>query len=188
MVFDSARSNAAGEPRDASLLIVEDDDVFRQRLETAMARRGYRTRCAGTVEAAQCCIDASAPRYAVIDLKLRDGSGLDIVNALHAARPDARSIILTGYGDIPTAVSAVRCGASDYLTKPTTANQIDAALRIPDGGKPPAPAHPAPPNEVKKAHIRTVLKMCAGNVSEAARRLNMHRRTLQRILVREKEA
>ena len=186
MVLEETPSGPLDGSPDTSLLVVEDDFAYRQRLETAMARRGYQTNCAGSIEEAQQCIDACAPRYAVIDLKLQDGSGLDVVDALRKARPDARSIILTGYADIPTAVCAVRSGASDYLTKPTTAEEIDTALRVPSGAKPPAPAHPTPPNEVKRLHIRRVLEMCRGNVSETARRLNMHRRTLQRILLRDR--
>lgn len=175
-------------PDTRTLMIVEDDDVFRARLETAMERRGYAVRSAGSVGDAAAMIREDAPEFAVIDLRLEDGSGLDIVDLLRETRPETRSVVLTGYGNVPTAVAAVRAGAVDYLAKPASADEIDAALRAPRDGKAEAPTNPAAPEEVRRQHIDRVFEMCNGNVSETARQLGMHRRTLQRILGRERDA
>ncbi|MEM7424261.1 MAG: response regulator [Pseudomonadota bacterium] len=170
-----------------NLLIVEDDDIFRARLERAMSRRGYVTTSTSSIADAMDLIQIRPPAYAVVDLRLEDGSGLDVVDCLRTARPEARSVILTGYGNVPTAVAAVHAGAVDYLAKPASADEIDAALNAPRTGKPEAPTNPASPDTVKRDHIDRIFELCDGNVSETARQLGMHRRTLQRILGRERE-
>jgi len=164
------------------LLIVEDDEVFRTRLSKAMHRRGYAVEAASSVVDALMAIDDHAPDYAIVDLRLRDGSGLDVVLALRERNPATRAIVLTGYGNHESAVSAVRSGAIDVIAKPTTAEDIDVALNTPTGSKTPPPEHAVDPNQVRMVHIYEVYEHCDGNISETARQLGMHRRTLQRIL------
>lgn len=171
--------------RDMSILILDDDAAFAERLARAMAERDFRPVALGGVAEALDHVAETPPAFAVIDLRLRDGSGLDVLDALRAARPDARAIILTGYGDTPTVVAAVKLGAFDYLTKPEGADEIAAALLAPPEGRPEAPRNPITPNEVKRRHIERVFREAGGNISETARRLDMHRRTLQRIMRRE---
>ena len=125
-----------------------------------------------------------APAYAVVDLRLEDGNGLDVVEALRAKRPDCRIVVLTGYGAIATAVAAVKIGATDYLSKPADANDITAALLADEEEMPPPPENPMSADRVRWEHIQRVYELCDRNVSETARRLNMHRRTLQRILAK----
>ncbi|WP_350335866.1 ActR/PrrA/RegA family redox response regulator transcription factor [Coralliovum pocilloporae] len=169
---------------DRTLLLVDDDRPFLQRLERAMEKRGFVTVTADTVSEALSKVDNDPPAYAVVDMRLEDGNGLDVVEALQARRPDARAIILTGYGNIATAVSAVKLGAADYLSKPADADEIFAALiRAPDEKAPP-PENPMSADRVRWEHIQRVYELCDRNVSETARRLNMHRRTLQRILAK----
>lgn len=166
-----------------SLLLVDDDTPFRQRLARALERRGFdvvAVDCAALgVEVAQ----EAAPRYAVVDLRLGDGSGLDVVRSLRDARADARIVVLTGYGNIATAVAAVKAGAVDYLPKPSDADAVEAAL-LADGPLPPPPESPMSADRVRWEHIQRVFEQCDRNVSETARRLKMHRRTLQRILAK----
>ena len=168
-----------------SVLIVEDDARLMQCLTRAMELRGFKVTSSGSVHDGLCQIQLSAPDYAVVDMRLSDGCGLDIIAALKQRRPDARAVILTGYGNIATAVEAVKLGAVDYLTKPVDADDIISALLAPAGGKADAPSHPMSPNHVRLQHIRQVHETSGRNVSETARRLNMHRRTLQRILSRQ---
>ena len=175
---------ADGETEDRSLLIVDDDRPFRERLATAMTRRNFDVRVADSMEAGIAAVREKTPAYAVLDLRLEDGSGLDVVPAIRAARPDARIVILTGYGNIATAVAAVKAGAVDYLAKPADADQIEAALMLQDGALPPPPENPMSADRVRWEHIQRVFEQCDRNVSETARRLNMHRRTLQRILAK----
>ena len=165
-----------------SLLIVEDDKSFLQRLARAMERRGYAVRAADSVKGGAEAAQAEPPLYAVVDLRLGDGSGLELVASLRAANPDVRVVVLTGYGNIATAVAAMKQGAIDYLAKPADADAIDAALRAQGGPLPPPPEHPMSADRVRWEHIQRVFEQCDRNVSETARRLNMHRRTLQRIL------
>ncbi len=172
------------EGKDSSLLIIDDDEPFRSRLGRAMERRGFRVTLADSVAAGKAAAAAAPPAYAVVDLRLEDGSGLDIVAALRQARPDARIIILTGYGNIATTVAAIKAGAVDYLAKPTDADAIEAALLARDDTKPPPPEQPMSADRVRWEHIQRVFELCDRNVSETARRLNMHRRTLQRILAK----
>ena len=128
--------------------------------------------------------NARPPAYAVVDLRLEDGNGLDVVEALRAKRPDCRIVVLTGYGAIATAVAAVKIGATDYLSKPADANDITAALLADEEEMPPPPENPMSADRVRWEHIQRVYELCDRNVSETARRLNMHRRTLQRILAK----
>jgi two-component system, response regulator RegA len=166
------------------MLIVEDDERLKEHLARAMAARGFRVRIAGSVFGGLAQIQLSAPKYAVVDLRFEDGCGLDVVATLMQQRPDARAIILTGYGNIATAVKAAKLGAIDYLTKPVDADDIVSALQAPLGGKAEPPQRPMSPANVRLHHIEQVHETSGGNVSETARRLNMHRRTLQRILSR----
>ena len=167
---------------DRSLLIVDDDSLFRDRLVRAMEMRGFAVTSAESVREGIAIAKASPPAYAVLDLRLDGGSGLDIVKAIRSVRPDSRIVILTGYGNIATAVAAVKAGAVDYLAKPADADAIDAALMALDGALPPPPDQPMSADRVRWEHIQRVFEQCDRNVSETARRLNMHRRTLQRIL------
>jgi two-component system response regulator RegA len=169
---------------DRSLLLVDDDKAFLTRLERAMEKRGFAVRSADTVAGGLSAIAAEPPAYAVVDLRLEDGNGLDVVDALHRRRPDARAVVLTGYGNIATAVTAVKLGAVDYLSKPADADDVINAL-LATGEAPPAPPeNPMSADRVRWEHIQRVYELCDRNVSETARRLNMHRRTLQRILAK----
>jgi two-component system response regulator RegA len=169
---------------DASLLIVDDDKPFLARLAKAMESRGYQVRTADSVAAGLAAITASPPAFAVIDMRLGDGNGLDVISELKRRRPDARGVILTGYGNIATAVTAVKLGAFDYLAKPADADDVDAALKAGTVSKPELPDHPMSADRVRWEHIQRVYESCERNVSETARQLNMHRRTLQRILAK----
>ncbi len=169
---------------DASLLIVEDDKPFLTRLARAMEGRGFKVETAETVEEAVAKARANPPAYAVVDMRLSDGNGLDVVAAIREKREDARAIILTGYGNIATAVTAVKLGAVDYLSKPADADEIFAALTRSAGDRAAPPENPMSADRVRWEHIQRVYEMCERNVSETARRLNMHRRTLQRILAK----
>ena len=167
---------------DRSLLIVEDDKSFLQRLARAMEGRGFAVTTAETVAEGLTQLESASPAFAVVDMRLEDGNGLDVVAALHSKREDARAVVLTGYGNIATAVAAVKEGAVDYLAKPADADAIEQAL-IAHGRKlPPPPSNPMSADRVRWEHIQRVFEQCDRNVSETARRLNMHRRTLQRIL------
>ena len=167
---------------DKSLLILDDDDVFRNRLITAMIRKGYEAYGAATVQEAKSLLSKKFPKYAVVDLRLDDGNGLEIVSLLSKQRSDSKIVMLTGYGNIPTAVAAVKEGACDYLAKPADADDIEAALKAPYSSSPEPPKNPMSADRVKWEHILRVYELCNRNVSETARRLKMHRRTLQRIL------
>ena len=178
------KGDAAAATHSQSLLLVDDDEIWLNRLATAMERRGFDVTTASCVKDGIVQAKAHAPAFAVIDLRLDDGSGLDVVSAVRAARPDGRIVMLTGYGNIATAVAAVKLGAVDYLSKPADADDIEAALRAPDGEAPPPPDRPMSADRVRWEHIQRVYELCDRNVSETARRLNMHRRTLQRILAK----
>ena len=167
-----------------SLLIVEDDKSFLQRLARAMESRGFDVTTAESVSEGLLQVERSAPAFAVIDMRLGDGTGLDVISALKSRRPDARAIILTGYGNIATAVNAVKIGAVDYLAKPADADDVVAALLAIEGRKAEPPEHPMSADRVRWEHIQRIYELCNRNVSETARRLNMHRRTLQRILAK----
>jgi two-component system, response regulator RegA len=169
---------------DPSLLLVDDDAAFLTRLERAMARRGFAVRTAPSVAAGIAAVTEQPPAFAVVDLRLEDGNGLDVVSALHQKRPDARAVVLTGYGNIATAVTAVKLGAMDYLSKPADADDVINALLATGEDKPEPPENPMSADRVRWEHIQRVYELCDRNVSETARRLNMHRRTLQRILAK----
>ena len=169
---------------DPSLLLVDDDEAFLRRLGRAMERRGFQVEMAGSVAAALAAIATKAPAYAVVDLRLADGNGLDVVERLRERRDDARVIVLTGYGAIASAVAAVKIGAIDYLSKPADAAEVTQALLAQGGELPEPPENPMSADRVRWEHIQRVYEMCDRNVSETARRLGMHRRTLQRILAK----
>ena len=169
---------------DPSLLIVDDDGPFLRRLARAMETRGFVVDTAESVAEGIAKAKTSTPKYAVVDLRLGDGSGLDVIAAIRQRRDDTRIIMLTGYGNIATAVNAVKLGAVDYLAKPADADDIFAALTQRPGEKVELPENPMSADRVRWEHIQRVYEMCDRNVSETARRLNMHRRTLQRILAK----
>ncbi len=169
---------------DPSLLLVDDDEAFLKRLGRAMERRGFDVEMAGSVAQALLAIAARPPAYAVVDLRLADGNGLDVVERLRERRDDARVIVLTGYGAIASAVAAVKIGAIDYLSKPADAAEVTQALLARGGELPEPPENPMSADRVRWEHIQRVYEMCDRNVSETARRLGMHRRTLQRILAK----
>ncbi len=169
---------------DRSLLLVDDDEAFVKRLAKAMEKRGFTPETAGSVAAGRAVAVSRPPAYAVVDLRLEDGNGLDVVETLREHRPDCRIVVLTGYGAIATAVAAVKIGASDYLSKPADANDITNALLAKSDAMPQPPENPMSADRVRWEHIQRVYEMCDRNVSETARRLSMHRRTLQRILAK----
>jgi two-component system response regulator RegA len=171
-------------PEDASLVIVDDDRAFLQRLARAMEVRGFDVRQGHTVSEGLDLIRQRPPAFAVVDMRLEDGNGLDVIAELSRLRPSARAIVLTGYGNIATAVSAVKLGAVDYLAKPADADDITDSLLAPANAKAPPPENPMSADRVRWEHIQRVYELCNRNVSETARRLNMHRRTLQRILAK----
>jgi two-component system response regulator RegA len=167
-----------------SLLLVDDDRPFLQRLARAMETRGFEVRMAQSVAEAMVEVRREPPAYAVVDLRLEDGNGLDVVEAIHNLRPEARAVVLTGYGNIATAVSAVKIGAADYLSKPADADAVYGALMAETDTRAALPENPMSADRVRWEHIQRVYELCNRNVSETARRLNMHRRTLQRILAK----
>lgn len=168
-----------------TLLIVDDDAPFRTRLVRAMETRGFTVSSAENVSEAQVIARGQKPNYAVVDLRLGNGgNGLDVVTVLREAKPECRIVMLTGYGNIATAVAAVKLGALDYLAKPADADDVEAALMVPTGETPAPPENPMSADRVRWEHIQRVYELCNHNVSETARRLNMHRRTLQRILAK----
>ena len=169
---------------DNTLLILDDDQPFLKRLSAAMGKRGFKVFPASSMSDFGRIIEFVSPNYAIIDLRLNDGTGLDAVESIRNKKPDAKIVVLTGYGAIATAVAAVKIGAIDYLSKPADANDILNALVFSDRSKPPPPVNPMSADRVKWEHIQRVYELCNRNVSETARRLNMHRRTLQRILAK----
>lgn len=167
-----------------TLLLVDDDRAFLIRLERAMKARGFDVRVAASVAEGLEQAKSSPPDYAVVDLRLEDGNGLDVVAQIKELRPDSRVVILTGYGNIATAVTAVKSGAIDYLAKPADADDVFKALMSDNDSKASPPDNPMSADRVRWEHIQRVYELCDRNVSETARRLNMHRRTLQRILAK----
>jgi two-component system response regulator RegA len=184
MSNDTDDARASTIDGDASLLIVDDDKPFLTRLARAMEGRGFAVETAESVEDAVAKARSNPPAYAVIDMRLGDGNGLDVVAAIREKRSDSRTVILTGYGNIATAVTAVKLGAVDYLSKPADADDVFAALTRTTGERAAPPENPMSADRVRWEHIQRVYEMCDRNVSETARRLNMHRRTLQRILAK----
>ncbi len=181
---DEAPENDAVLSTDATLLIVDDDEPFRNRLGRAMEKRGFQPILAAGVADAAKVLKDTAPAFAVVDLRLEDGDGLKVVNEIHDKREDCRVVMLTGYGNIATAVAAVKAGAIDYLSKPADADDVEKALLARPGERPAPPENPMSADRVRWEHIQRVYELCDHNVSETARRLGMHRRTLQRILAK----
>jgi len=181
---DSGAAGAlAGQPEsERTLLIVDDDEPLCQRLARAMERRSFVVQTADSVAGGTRLAGERPPAFAVVDLRLGDGSGLDVVKVIRQTRPAARIVMLTGYGNIATAVAAVKAGAVDYLPKPVDADAVERALLATDAALPPPPEDPMSADRVRWEHIQRVFEQCDRNVSETARRLKMHRRTLQRIL------
>ena len=171
-------------PEERTLLIVDDDRSFLQRLAKALEQRGFTVATAELVADGLLQVERAAPAFAIVDMRLGDGNGLDVISALKRRRPEARGIILTGYGNIATAVNAVKLGAVDYLAKPADADDVVAALLAQDNTKIEPPENPMSADRVRWEHIQRIYELCGRNVSETARRLNMHRRTLQRILAK----
>ena len=167
---------------DKSLLIVDDDNPFRERLSRAMEKKGFKVTQAEGVKKGLEYLKISKPAFAVIDLRLNDGNGLEVVKELQIKNAKSRIIMLTGYGNIPTAVAAIKHGAIDYLAKPADADDVEKALLANPEEKASPPENPMSADRVKWEHIHRVFELCNRNVSETARRLKMHRRTLQRIL------
>lgn len=171
------------EIEDRSLIVVEDDQAFLTRLSRALESRGFEVKTADNVDDGLALIREAPPAFAVVDMRLNGGNGLQVLEALSEARPDARAVVLTGYGNLATAVTAVKLGAIDYLAKPADADDVVAAL-LATGDKAAPPENPMSADRVRWEHIQRVYELCNRNVSETARRLNMHRRTLQRILAK----
>lgn len=171
-------------PADRSLMIVDDDRAFAQRLSRAMEQRGFEVRTGHSIAEGLEIIRQKAPAFAIVDMRLEDGNGLDVIAELSKTRPNARAIVLTGYGNFATAVTAVKLGAIDYLAKPTDADEVTDALLAPANERAAPPENPMSADRVRWEHIQRVYELCSRNVSETARRLNMHRRTLQRILAK----
>ena len=167
---------------DKTLLILDDDDPLRGRLSRAMEKKGFVVKEAKTVAEGIQIAKNNTPSFALIDLRLDDGNGLDVVNELSKDKKDCRIVMLTGYGNSPTAVAAVKAGAIDYMAKPVDADDVEAALLAAPEAKAQPPENPMSADRVKWEHIHRVFELCNRNVSETARRLKMHRRTLQRIL------
>ena len=168
--------------KDNSLLIVDDDNPFRERLSRAMEKKGFQVSQAESVKLGIESVKVKKPAFAVVDLRLNDGNGLEVVKEIQTNNPSSRIIMLTGYGNIPTAVAAIKEGAIDYLAKPADADDVEKALLADPNTKAPPPENPMSADRVKWEHIHRVFELCNRNVSETARRLKMHRRTLQRIL------
>ena len=167
---------------DKSLLIVDDDNPLRDRLSRAMEKKGFQVIQAESVQKGLSNVKNSPPAFAVVDLRLNDGNGLEVVKEIHKLKKDSRVVMLTGYGNIPTAVAAVKAGAIDYIPKPADADDVERALLASTESKATPPENPMSADRVKWEHIHRVFELCNRNVSETARRLKMHRRTLQRIL------
>ncbi len=165
-----------------SLLIVDDDNPFRERLARAMEKKGFAVLQAESVQKGKDMVKANKPGFAVVDLRLNDGNGLEVVKEIQSSNASSRIIMLTGYGNIPTAVAAIKEGAIDYLAKPADADDVEKALLADPLKKAAPPENPMSADRVKWEHIHRVFELCNRNVSETARRLKMHRRTLQRIL------
>jgi two-component system response regulator RegA len=179
-----AQDIAANLGADRSLLLIDDDESFVKRLAKAMEKRGFVPETALSVAEGRAKALARPPAYAVVDLRLEDGNGLEVIETLREKRPDCRVVVLTGYGAIATAVAAVKIGAIDYLSKPADADEVTSALLANGEAMPLPPENPMSADRVRWEHIQRVYEMCDRNVSETARRLSMHRRTLQRILAK----
>ena len=167
---------------DKSLLIVDDDNPFRERLARAMEKKGFKVSQAESVKKGISSIKQQKTSFAVVDLRLGDGNGLEVVKEIQKSNSKSRVIMLTGYGNISIAVAAIKQGAIDYLAKPADADDGERALLADPNEKAAPPENPMSADRVKWEHIHRVFELCNRNVSETARRLKKHRRTLQRIL------
>ena len=179
---DKSNTQKISDFADKSLLIVDDDNPLRDRLARAMEKKGFKVTQAESVEKGVNVARYSPPAFAVVDLRLTDGSGLEVIKEIRKHKQDSRVVMLTGYGNIPTAVAAVKAGAIDYIPKPADADDVENALLASPDSKSVPPENPMSADRVKWEHIHRVYELCNRNVSETARRLKMHRRTLQRIL------
>ena len=168
--------------KDNSLLIVDDDNPFRERLSRSMEKKGFKVSQAEGVKKGIDTVKKENPAFAVVDLRLADGNGLEVVKEIQNSNSKSRVVMLTGYGNIPTAVAAIKQGAIDYLSKPADADDVERALLADPNQKAAPPENPMSADRVKWEHIHRVFELCNRNVSETARRLKMHRTTLQRIL------
>lgn len=168
--------------QDKSLLIVDDDNPFRERLSRAMEKKGFKVIQAESVKQGIIMAKNSPPAFAIVDLRLNDGNGLEVVKEIQKLNKNSKVVMLTGYGNIPTAVAAVKAGAIDYIPKPADAEDVENALLASPESRARPPENPMSADRVKWEHIHRVFELCNRNVSETARRLKMHRRTLQRIL------
>ena len=168
--------------KDNSLLIVDDDNPFRERLARSMEKKGFKVSQAEGVKTGILAVNNNNPTFAVVDLRLNDGNGLEVVRKIQSSNSKSRIVMLTGYGNIPTAVAAIKEGAIDYLAKPADADDVEKALLADPNTKADPPENPMSADRVKWEHIHRVFELCNRNVSGTARRLKMHRRTLQRIL------
>ena len=164
---------------DKSLLLVDDDNPFRERLARAMEKKGFEVIQAEGVKKGIDVVKTKKPAFAVVDLRLNDGNGLEVVKHIQNSNENSRIVMLTGYGNIPTAVTAIKEGAIDYLAKPADADDVEKALLADPNKKAEPPENPMSADRVKWEHIHRVFELCNRNVSETARRLKMHRRTLQ---------
>jgi len=182
MIESVNKEDKRGEFIDKSLLIVDDDNPFRERLSRAMEKKGFTISQAESVKSAINVVRVKKPAFVVVDLRLGDGNGLEVVKEIQNLKINSRIVMLTGYGNIPTAVAAIKEGAIDYLAKPADADDVEKALLANPNEKPKPPENPMSADRVKWEHIHRVFELCNRNVSETARRLKMHRRTLQRIL------
>ena len=174
--------NKIAEYDDKSLLLVDDDNPFRERLARAMEKKGFEVTQAESVQKGINAVKSKKPAFAVVDLRLNDGNGLEVVKEIQNNNSKSRIVMLTGYGNIPTAVAAIKEGAIDYLSKPADADDVEKALLADPNKKAAPPENPMSADRVKWEHIHRVFELCNRNESETARRLKMHRRTLQRIL------
>ena len=182
MIREQTNLRNISEFDDKSLLIVDDDNPFRERLARAMEKKGFQVAQAEGVKKGIESVKLKKPAFAVVDLRLNDGNGLEVVKEIQSTNSNSRIVMLTGYGNIPTAVAAIKQGAIDYLAKPADADDVEKALLADPNKKASPPENPMSADRVKWEHIHRVFELCNRNVSETARRLKMHRRTLQRIL------
>ena len=182
IIMETDKLKNINEFEDKSLLIVDDDNPFRERLARSMEKKGFRVSQAEGVKKGLDAVKNNKPAFAVVDLRLGDGNGLEVVKEIQNSNSNSRVVMLTGYGNIPTAVAAIKQGAIDYLAKPADADDVEKALLANPNKKAEPPENPMSADRVKWEHIHRVFELCNRNVSETARRLKMHRRTLQRIL------
>ena len=182
IIMETDKLKNINEFEDKSLLIVDDDNPFRERLARAMEKKGFKVSQAEGVKKGLDVVKNNKPAFAVVDLRLGDGNGLEVVKEIQNSNANSRVVMLTGYGNIPTAVAAIKQGAIDYLAKPADADDVEKALLANPNKKAEPPENPMSADRVKWEHIHRVFELCNRNVSETARRLKMHRRTLQRIL------